>query len=98
MLYTLERKGTQRFNDLHRDIPDISQKMLTTTLKSLADDGFVTRTLYPAVPPKVEYSLTSRALEVMPFLDNLLQWSIENFDDILADRKRNNTVMTSTSG
>lgn len=90
VLYTLEQKGTQRFNDLHRGIPDISQKMLTITLKSLTDDGFLTRTLYPAVPPKVEYSLTDRAKSVMPYLDSLLQWSIDNFDAIMADRKANN--------
>ena len=90
VLYTLEQKGTQRFNDLHRGIPDISQKMLTITLKALTDDGFLTRTLYPAVPPKVEYSLTDRAKSVMPYLDSLLQWSIDNFDAIMADRKANN--------
>ena len=90
VLYTLEQKGTQRFNDLHRGIPDISQKMLTITLKALTDDGFLIRTLYPAVPPKVEYSLTDRAKSVMPYLDSLLQWSIDNFDAIMADRKANN--------
>ncbi len=86
VLYTLEQKGTLRFNELHRVIPDISQKMLTTTLKSLTDDGFVTRTLYPAVPPKVEYSLTDRARSVLPILDELLQWAINNFDGIISDR------------
>ncbi len=92
VLYTLEQKGTLRFNDLHRGIPDISQKMLTITLKSLTDDGFLKRTLYPAVPPKVEYELTERARSVMPHLDALLEWSILHFDEILSDRKRNNAV------
>lgn len=88
-LYTLERKGTLRFVDLYRSIPDISRKMLTTTLKALTDDGFLTRTLYPEVPPRVEYSLTDRARSVMPYLDGLLQWPIDNFDAIMSDRKRN---------
>ncbi|MGM9735715.1 MAG: winged helix-turn-helix transcriptional regulator [Candidatus Cryptobacteroides sp.] len=89
VLYTLEQKGTLRFNELYRSIPDISQKMLTITLKSLTDDGFLKRTLYPSVPPKVEYSLTDRALSVMPHLDALLQWSIQNFDAIMYDRQHN---------
>ena len=89
VLYTLEHKETLRFNDIKRAIPDISQKMLTITLKALTDDGFLTRTLYPAVPPKVEYNLTERARSVMPYLDSLLQWSIENFDAIMADRMAN---------
>lgn len=88
VLYTLEQKGTLRFNELHRGIPDISQKMLTTTLKSLTDDGFVSRKLYPAVPPKVEYTLTERARSVMPILDELLQWAIDNFDAIMSDREK----------
>ena len=78
VLYTLEQKGTQRFNDLHRGIPDISQKMLTITLKALTDDGFLTRTLYPAVPPKVEYSLTERGESLMAVLEQLCTWGEQN--------------------
>lgn len=86
VLYTLEQKGTLRFNELHRGIPDISQKMLTTTLKSLVDDGFISRKLYPSIPPKVEYTLTDRSRSVLPILDELLSWAITNFDDIMKDR------------
>jgi len=87
VLYTLERNGTMRFNDLYRGIPDISQKMLTATLKTLAEDGLIFRTLFPGVPPKVEYSLTERGKSLLPHLDSLIGWAIENFDAILADRK-----------
>ncbi len=87
VLYTLEQKGTMRFNDLYRGIPDISQKMLTATLKTLTEDGLISRTLYPGVPPKVEYSLTERGNSLLPHLDSLIGWAIENFDAILADRK-----------
>ena len=87
VLYTLEQKGTMRFNDLYRGIPDISQKMLTATLKTLAEDGLISRTLYPGVPPKVEYSLTGRGSSLLPHLDSLIGWAIENFDDIIAERK-----------
>lgn len=89
VLYTLEQKGTTRFNDLYRGIPDISQKMLTATLKTLTEDGLISRTLYPGVPPKVEYALTDRGRSLLPHLDSLIGWAIENFDAILTDRKCN---------
>ena len=88
VIYTLEQHGTMRFNDLHRAIPDVSQKMLTVTLKSMEADGLVSRKVIPAVPVKVEYTLTERALSVMPLLDRLLSWSLENFSGIMADRQK----------
>lgn len=87
VLYTLEGQGTLRFNDLLRAIPDVSQKSLTVTLKSMEADGLVSRKVIPAVPVKVEYTLTERALSVMPLLDRLLSWSLENFSGIMADRQ-----------
>jgi len=88
-LYTLEQQGTMRFNDLRRSIPDVSQKMLTVTLKSMEADGLVSRKVIPAVPVKVEYTLTDRATSVMPLLDQLLGWSLEHFGEIIADRQKN---------
>jgi DNA-binding HxlR family transcriptional regulator len=88
VLYTLEGLGTLRFNDLMRAIPDVSQKSLTVTLKSMEADGLVSRKVIPAVPVKVEYTLTERALSVMPLLDRLLSWSLENFSGIMADRQK----------
>ena len=88
VLYTLEGQGTLRFNDLMRAIPDVSQKSLTVTLKSMEADGLVSRQVIPAVPVKVEYTLTERALTVMPLLDRLLSWSLENFSGIMADRQK----------
>ena len=88
-LYTLEQQGTMRFNDLRRSIPDVSQKMLTVTLKSMEADGLVSRKVIPAVPVKVEYTLTDRAMSVMPLLDQLLDWSLEHFGEIIADRQKN---------
>ena len=86
VLYTLEQHGTMRFNDLYRGIPDISQKMLTATLRSLTEDGLIHRELFPGVPPKVEYSLTDRGRSLLPHLDSLIGWAIENFGAILSDR------------
>ena len=54
VLYTLEHQEVMRFNDLWRQIPDISQKMLTTTLRHLKDDGIVSREVFVEVPPRVE--------------------------------------------
>ena len=88
VLYTLEHKDTLRFNDIKRAIPDISQKSLTVTLKSMEADGLVSRKVTPAVPVKVEYSLTERALSAMPILDQLLAWALENFSGIMADREK----------
>lgn len=86
VLYTLEQHGTMRFNDLYRGIPDISQKMLTATLRALTEDGLIHRELFPGVPPKVEYSLTDRGRSLLPHLDSLIGWAIENFDAILSER------------
>ncbi|MBO6080818.1 MAG: helix-turn-helix transcriptional regulator [Bacteroidales bacterium] len=87
VLYTLEHQEVMRFNDLWRQIPDISQKMLTTTLRHLEDDGIVSRELFVEVPPRVEYRLAERGKSLMPLLDSLLTWGIEHFSDIITDRK-----------
>lgn len=87
VLYTLEHQEVMRFNDLWRQIPDISQKMLTTTLRHLEDDGIVSREVFMEVPPRVEYRLAERGKSLMPLLDSLLTWGIEHFSDIITDRK-----------
>ena len=91
VIYTLNKasKETVRFKELQRDIPDISQKMLTVTLRTLEDDGYVTRTVYPEVPPRVEYALTPRTHSLLPHINALIKWALENKDAIIKDRKRN---------
>ena len=90
VIYTLDKAGkeTVRFKELQREIPDISQKMLTVTLRTLEDDGYVTRTVYPEVPPRVEYALTDRTHSLMPHINALIEWALENKDAVLKDRKR----------
>ena len=66
--------GTQRFNELRRLLPDITQRMLTLQLRELEDDGIVHREVYPQVPPKVEYSLTDFATTLMPVIDVMHAW------------------------
>lgn len=88
VLFTLNQSGLMRFNALQRNIPDISQKMLTVTLRTLEEDGFVKRKVYAEVPPRVEYSLTDRAVSLLPHINSLIVWAKENMDAILTDRAR----------
>lgn len=85
-LYTLAQGGTMRFGALRRAIPDISQKMLATTLRTLAEDGLVARSIYAEVPPRTEYRLTERALTLLPHLDALIGWALDHSREILRDR------------
>ncbi len=64
-----------RFSELRRAIPQVSQKMLIQQLRGLEDDGVVMRTIYPQVPPKVEYRLTDWGRAMCPALDSLLKWA-----------------------
>lgn len=92
VLYTLNKEPIMRFNALQKSIPDISQKMLTVTLKTLEEDGFVSRKVYAEVPPKVEYSLTDRALSLLPCINTLIAWAKENMKDIIQDRKKSKKI------
>ena len=92
VIYTLDKAGkeTVRFKELQREIPDISQKMLTVTLRTLEDDGYVTRTVYPEVPPRVEYALTDRTRSLLPHINALIEWALVNKDAIIKDRRKAN--------
>jgi len=74
ILFHLFDGKVQRYSDLERLIPGISQKMLAQQLRQLEADGMVSRKLYPQVPPKVEYRLTEWGQALCPALDALLQW------------------------
>ena len=89
VLYNLQHKEPMRFKELQRQIPDISQKSLTQTLRTLEEDGFVSREVFPEVPPRVEYSLTPRALSFLPLVENMINWAKENMDEIIKDRTNN---------
>lgn len=89
VLYTLASNGTpMRFKDIERANPDCSQKMLTQTLRGLEADGLVSRTVYPEMPPRVEYALTERGQSFMPVMRQLLDWAFNNLHDIVADREK----------
>ncbi len=88
VIFTLENNCCLRFKELQRCIPDISQKMLTATLKTLEADGLVLRKAFPEVPPRVEYSLTDKGKSLLPHIDGLLSWAMDNMCDIMEQRKR----------
>jgi DNA-binding HxlR family transcriptional regulator len=83
----LTRK-TMRFNELRHSIGGISQRMLTLTLRNLERDGLVTRTVYPEIPPRVEYQLTDLGRTLTEPLDALWQWAAEHQDEVREARAR----------
>lgn len=87
VLLVLEEGEVLRFNEICGYINTISQKMLTVTLKALEADGLVKRTVYPQIPPKVEYQLTPRGKSLLPHLHGLVSWANENMADIKESRE-----------
>jgi DNA-binding HxlR family transcriptional regulator len=75
-------RGTLRFSELQRAIDGISQRMLTVTLRALERDGLVTRTVYPQIPPRVEYALTPLGYSLLDVVGELVQWSEAHTHDI----------------
>ena len=68
------RQRPWRFNELKKDLQGVSQKVLTDSLRSLEEDGVIVRTVYPEVPPRVEYSLTALGRSLQPILTAMQQW------------------------
>lgn len=90
-MYTVLLLGqykTIRFNELRFAIIGISQRMLTVTLRSLEEDGIVSRTLYRGIPPRVEYQLTELGESLLKQLLQLAAWAEENFGEIMKARKK----------
>lgn len=87
VLISLQANGVMRFSDVKRSIGDVSQRMLTVTLRTLESDGIIRREVYAQVPPRVEYQLTERGRSLMPHIYSLVEWAKENMADILEDRR-----------
>lgn len=79
MLYWLAH-GTQRFSDLQRLIPDVTHKMLTSTLRQLETAGLVHRRVYPEVPPRVEYSLSEHGRSAEPVIEAVREWGHQHLE------------------
>ncbi|AXP79299.1 putative HTH-type transcriptional regulator YybR [Mariniflexile rhizosphaerae] len=86
VLLILNDNEVLRFNEIDKYIDTISQKMLSVTLKGLEADGLVKRTIYPQIPPRVEYQLTERGKSLIPHLHNLVIWAKDNIGDIKQSR------------
>ncbi|WP_223273247.1 winged helix-turn-helix transcriptional regulator [Nocardia cerradoensis] len=80
--------GPLRYTDLQRQVPGISQRMLTLTLRQLQQDGLISRTAYAEVPPRVEYALTSLGRGLHEIVSSLIGWAAEHHDEIRAHHAR----------
>ncbi|HMI41043.1 MAG TPA: helix-turn-helix domain-containing protein [Sphingomicrobium sp.] len=74
--------GSKRFNELRREIPAVSQRMLTLTLRNLERDGLVNRTVTPSIPPRVDYELTELGQSLLTPICGLASWAMDNVEAI----------------
>lgn len=88
VILVLGEKGTMRFNEINKTIGDVSQKMLTVTLRTLEADGLVSRQVFPEIPPRVEYQLTHLGISLVPHINNLAAWANENLSEIRTSREK----------
>ena len=88
VLCVLAENESTRFSAIGRALPDISPKVLTDTLKGLEADRLVLRRVYAEIPPRVEYSLTSAGLSLMPLIYNLISWAIDTTHIFSTQNKR----------
>jgi DNA-binding HxlR family transcriptional regulator len=95
MIVMLLGPGPKRFNEIRRAINGISQRMLTLTLRGLERDGLVTRTVFPTIPPRVDYELTELGQSLRCPIDALGEWAFANRDKIIAARARFDTLSDS---
>ncbi len=86
VLFTLESNGTLRFSVLKARIPDVSQRMLAQTLRRLEQDGLVSRTVYPTIPPRVDYALTPLGTSFLQPMHGLLAWADAHHEEVRAAR------------
>jgi len=91
LLAALRERGPMRFNELARRIGNITQKVLTQTLRTLERDGLVSRTVYPTTPPRVDYALTDLGRNLSEVVLVIGEWSHDHADEILTARDRYDT-------
>ncbi|MEM8675090.1 MAG: helix-turn-helix domain-containing protein [Cyanobacteria bacterium P01_G01_bin.67] len=98
VLYVL-KQGTKRYSELQREIPGISKKMLTQTLRRLETDKILRRKVYPVVPPKTEYNLTPFGLKLIEPLEVLADWALVHETELqqICDRRNENSAKNNAS-
>ena len=89
VLVKISESEPVRFNELYRNIPSVSEKVLSQVLKQLTTDGIIERQLYPDVPPRVEYSITDLGKTLLPHVEALIKWGQDNFEQIMTKRHNN---------
>jgi DNA-binding HxlR family transcriptional regulator len=82
ILCNLQVHDKLRYTEIRNAVPDISQKMLTITLKQLEKDHLLKRKAYAEIPPRVEYSLTELGLSLMPIIGQMIEWAQVHFDEV----------------
>lgn len=88
VLMKISENEPVRFNEIYRNIPSISEKVLSQTLKQLTTDGLIRRELFADVPPRVEYTMTDFGKSLLPHVESLINWGHENFGQIMANRQQ----------
>ncbi|NUS44053.1 MAG: helix-turn-helix transcriptional regulator [Mycobacteriaceae bacterium] len=88
--------GKRRFGELHREIDEISQRMLTLTLRHLERDGLLMRTVHPVVPPRVDYELTPLGHSLLATIEPLVAWTRAHRDEVAAARTEYDTRQAET--
>jgi DNA-binding HxlR family transcriptional regulator len=88
VIHVLAHEGPLRFSDLRRRVDGVSQRMLTVTLRGLERDGLVSRTMYPEMPPRVEYALTPLGVTLREIVRALIDWSGAHLAEVDAARAR----------
>lgn len=91
VILVLSENEPIRFNDLGRQIPDISSRVLSSTLRTLEADGLVDRKYFQEEPPRVEYSLTETGRSLVPIIVKLTEWAQKNMRSIIEHRRQNTT-------
>lgn len=86
-LLIIGEREVVRFNELSRLIPDVSSRMLSSTLRTLEADGLIDRKVYAVVPPKVEYRLTDVGKSLLPLIRQLTEWAQTNMKNVMTHRK-----------
>lgn len=89
VLVKISENEPVRFNELYRNIPSVSEKVLSQVLKQLTTDGIIDRQLFPDVPPRVEYSITHLGKTLLPYVEALIKWGLDNFEQIMINRHIN---------
>ena len=88
VLVKISENEPVRFNEIYRNIPSVSEKVLSQVLKQLTTDGIIERKLYPDVPPRVEYSVSDFGRTLLPHVEALINWGRDNFERIMQNRTK----------